>query len=96
MTLTLWGLIGFFGAMAVVWGTAHVAELLLAQRGISAEQDFRQRFPPISDEEYLARFDVEMNPQIALKVRQILSEALGVEYERIYPESRLVDDLGAE
>lgn len=57
---------------------------------------FRERFPPISDEEFLARCSPGTEPWIALKVRRILSEALAVEYERIYPTSRLQTDLGAE
>lgn len=57
---------------------------------------FNERFPPISDEEFLARCTPGTNPYIALKVRRVLSESLGVEYERIYPSSRLAEDLGAE
>lgn len=57
---------------------------------------FKKQFPPISNEEFLARCTPGTNPYIALKVRRVLSESLGVEYERIYPESRLVEDLGAD
>ena len=56
----------------------------------------RKQFPPISNQEFLERCTPGTNPYIALKVRRILSESLGVEYERIYPESRLLEDLGAE
>jgi len=57
---------------------------------------WRKQFPPISNQEFLERCTPGTNPYIALKVRKILSECLGVEYERIYPESRLVEDLGAD
>ncbi len=57
---------------------------------------FDERFPPISDAEYVARCRPKTNVHAALKVRRILSESLGVEYERIYPSSRLIEDLGAE
>lgn len=56
---------------------------------------FKARFPPISDEEFMARCPAGTNPAVALKVRRILSDSLGVEYERIYPESSLIDDLDA-
>lgn len=60
------------------------------------ERAFRERFPPISDEEFLARCPPGTDPEIALKVRETLSDARGVDRERIYPESRLIADLGAE
>lgn len=36
------------------------------------------------------------NREIALKVRKIVADQLGVEYERIYPSSSFVNDLGAD
>ena len=59
-------------------------------------ETFNERFPPISDAEFLARCSPGTDPDIALKVRRIVSDSLGVEYERIYPSSRLIADLGAE
>jgi hypothetical protein len=57
---------------------------------------FNQRFPPISDAEFVARCTPGTNQQIALKVRRIVADRLGVEYERIYPSTRFVEDLGAD
>ena len=57
---------------------------------------WRKQFPPISNQDFLDHCTPGTNPYIALKVRKILSESLGVEYERIYPESRISEDLGAE
>lgn len=57
---------------------------------------FQERFPPISDDEFVARCGPGTNREIALKVRRIVSDQCGVEYERIYPSSRLIDDLGAD
>jgi len=59
-------------------------------------REFNERFPPISDDEFLARCPPGTNPAIALKVRKIVSRQLGVEYERIYPSSSYVNDLGAD
>lgn len=71
---------------------ALVVCLIAARRKWAA---FVERFPPISDAEFLARCKPGTNPEVALKVRRIVSDALAVEYERIYPSSRFVNDLGA-
>lgn len=57
---------------------------------------FAERFPPISDEEFVALCKPGTNPVVALWVRKILAEALNVEYDHIHPSSRLIEDLGAE
>jgi len=58
--------------------------------------EFKDRFPPISDIEFVARCTPGTDPTVALKVRKMLADSLGVEYERVYPSSRLIADLGAE
>lgn len=57
---------------------------------------FNQRFPPIEDDEFIARCSPGASRDVALRVRRIVAEQLGVEYERVYPSSRFVDDLGAD
>lgn len=57
---------------------------------------FEKRFPPISDEEFMARCPPGTDPKVALKVRRIFSEQLGIDYERIYPSSNIVNDLMAD
>lgn len=57
---------------------------------------FRERFPPISDVEFLARCRPGTNPEVALKVRRIVAQHFAVEYERVYPETCFVEDLGAD
>jgi hypothetical protein len=79
-------------AVAVV-ALVITAEVILAKR---RKAKFKERFPPISDAEFMALCPPGTNSKIALKVRRILSDQLGVEYERIYPSSRIVDDLGAD
>jgi hypothetical protein len=76
---------------ATFLGILHARRL--AERHAKA---FNEKYPPISDEEFLARCTPGTNPYIALKVRRVLSECLGIEYERIYPESRLAEDLIGE
>lgn len=51
------------------------------------------RFPPISDDEFMAKMPPGTNREIALKVRRIVAERLFIEYERIHPDSSFVRDL---
>ncbi len=60
------------------------------------QESFESRFPPISDEEFLARCGPGTDPEIALGVRRIVSEKLCIEYERIHPDASFIDDLGAD
>jgi hypothetical protein len=55
---------------------------------------FNVRFPPITEAEFVARCRPGVNPDVALRVRRIVAEQLGVDYERVYPSSRFVEDLG--
>ena len=48
----------------------------------------------VSDEEFLAACSVK-DPQIALGVRQVISDCLGLDEHMIHPHNRLVQDLGA-
>ena len=82
----------------LVLGASGVIALLLMFTIVNRCQRraFEKRFPPISDEEFMARCAPGTRPEIALKVRRIVAEQMGVEYERIYPESSFVNDLGAD
>jgi hypothetical protein len=57
---------------------------------------FRERFPPISEAEYIALCSPGINPIVALRVRRVLSECLCVEYDQIYPSARITKDLDAQ
>ena len=50
---------------------------------------------PVTDEEFMAACSVK-DPEIALKVRQILSHCSGVDEENIHPHDRLIYELGME
>ena len=56
---------------------------------------YRDTHPPISDEEFLKLCDPSISPEVALKVREVLADALGMRKEEIYPDARLIADLGA-
>jgi hypothetical protein len=57
---------------------------------------FRENFPPITEAEFLARCTPGANPAVALRVRRIIADNLDIEYERIYPSSSFIEDLGAD
>ena len=54
---------------------------------------FNKRFPPIDDDEFIRRCRPGVNRDVALRVRRIVSEQLGIDYYQVYPEQRFVDDL---
>jgi hypothetical protein len=58
--------------------------------------DFKERFPPISDAEFLALCPPGTNPEVALKVRRIVADHFAIEYERVYPSTRFIEDIGAD
>ena len=74
------------GALAMLWASFAWET---RKRAMFAEQ-----FPPISDAELMERCPPGTSPSVALKVRRIVADQLGVEYERIYPSSSFVRDLG--
>jgi hypothetical protein len=57
---------------------------------------FKERFPPMTDEEFVRECGPGTNPQIALRVRRIVADQLGVDYERVHPSSSFANDLMAD
>ena len=66
---------------------------LLARRD---RVNFKEKFPPISDDEFMARCSPGTRPEVALKVRRIVADHLAVKYEQIYPSMRFIEDIGAD
>ncbi|MCC9607320.1 hypothetical protein LOC69_15630 [Blastopirellula sp. JC733] len=54
-----------------------------------------RQMAPISEDEFIRRCGPGVNRERGLKVRRIVSQQLGVDYDRVYPEQRFVEDLGA-
>jgi hypothetical protein len=82
--------------LAVVTGVLKLVSMVVLQE-IQLHASVKNYFDthlPISDEEFLELCDPEIKPEVALKVREILAYASGVEKELIYPEARLIADLG--
>lgn len=56
----------------------------------------KRKWPPISDDEFMAKCSPGVSRDTALRVRKIVSEQLGVDYERVHPDQEFVRDLGCD
>jgi hypothetical protein len=65
--------------------------LVFLARAMRRRTALGEYFPPISDAEFLARCRPGTDPEVALKVRRIVADRLGVPYERVYPSTRFID-----
>ena len=54
-------------------------------------EQFRAKYPRISDEEFMEKLPPGTNRDIALKTREIIARQMGVERERIHPETKFTD-----
>lgn len=54
---------------------------------------FDQKWPPIDDDEFIRRCHSGVDRTVALRVRAIVAEQLGISYDQIYPEQNFVNDL---
>lgn len=79
-------------SLLIVCGLLIIVVLL----AVRERKRFNEQFPPISDAEFMARCKPGTNPDVALKVRRIVSEHLAVEYARVYPESNFIEDFGVD
>jgi hypothetical protein len=83
------------GVMIAVAGVAVV--LLVYLLGVlPAAKEFESRFPPISDDEFVARCTPGTSRHVALTVRRIVATHLAVQYERVHPSMRWIEDLGTD
>jgi hypothetical protein len=81
-------------ALAAVMFVVLVLVFRIADRMRKAA--FEARFPPISDEEFVARCTPGTSPDVALRVRRIIAKHLAVEYERVHPSMNFIEDIGAD
>lgn len=69
---------------------------VLAFCSTTTRKRFESRFPPITDDEFVELCGPGTNRHIALRVRRIIADQLGVEYDRIHPSCSFVNDLGCD
>jgi hypothetical protein len=77
-------------------GVLLVAVLAGGLWAVRTRRTFRERFPPISDAEFLALCPPGVSPEVALRVRQMVAESFAVEYERVHPSMTFIEDLAAD
>lgn len=80
-----------FAILASIALLAVTIPFLIAER--QKQADFEKRFPAISDDQFMALCPPGTNREIALKVRRIVSDCSGIDYEQIYPSSNFFRDL---
>ena len=54
---------------------------------------FDERWPPISDDEFVARCSPGADRAVALEVRRMIAEQFSVPYEQVHPGQEFVGDL---
>lgn len=81
-----------FDIVLVCIGVAFVVVAMWCWEFIR-HRDFIRNWPPISDDEFIAKCSPGTNRQRALKVRRIIAEQLGVPYEHIHPDQSFIEDL---
>jgi len=52
---------------------------------------FEEKWPPIDDDEFLQRCPSDLDPNVALKVRNTIADALGIDPDEIHPGHSLLD-----
>ena len=82
--------------MQLLMLAAVAAVLIMLMGRLSADVPCKDKWPPISEDEFIRRCSPGVDRARALKVRRIISEQLGVDYDRVYPEQRFIEDLGCD
>lgn len=70
--------------------------LLIGALARTSAANWNKRWPRISDDEFVAKCATGTDRDTALRVRRIVSEQLGIDYDRIHPDQVFVSDLGCE
>lgn len=73
-----------------------IAVVVAVVVGTIQRRSFESKFPPISDNEFVELCGPGTNRDVALRVRRIVADQLGVEYDRIHPSCSFVGDLGCD
>ncbi len=84
----------FFSVVSCIAAITLVVGLIfVVASSFCDSRGFHDKWPPISDEEFLSRCTPGIRRETALKVRRIVSEQLGIPYDQVYPEQNFIRDL---
>jgi hypothetical protein len=79
------------GAAIVLAAVPAVAEWMRRKHAA-----FQERFPAISDADFLARFRPGIDPVVALGIRRLVAKHFAIEYARVHPAMTFIGDIGAD
>lgn len=89
-----------FITFAAIFGASMAVSLAAVSLGRRLCRDDRAiaywKRPPITDDQFIRLLSPGVDPVIALKVREIISDVSGVDKKNIYPDARLFGDLGMD
>ena len=83
-----------FGCIAGIVAGLYVFLLVVDRKRQARHWDaYCETHPPISDEEFVQLCAPGVKREIALRVRAIICDCTGIDYDRIHPDTRLMQDV---
>jgi len=83
-----------FACVAVAAGARIAWTLVLDGRNFARHWDVCCEIqPPISVEEFSQLSDAAVNRDVALQLRSMICDCTGIDYDRIYPNTQLMQDV---
>jgi len=83
-----------FACVAVAAGARIAWTLVVDGRNFARHWDVCCEIqPPISVEEFSQLSDAAVNRDVALQLRSMICDCTGIDYDRIYPNTQLMQDV---
>ena len=83
-----------FACVAVAAGARIACTLVVDGRNFARHWDVCCEIqPPISVEEFSQLSDAAVNRDVALQLRSMICDCTGIDYDRIYPNTQLMQDV---
>ena len=83
-----------FACVAVAAGARIAWTLVVDGRNFARHWDVCCEIqPPISVEEFSQLSDAAVNRDVALQLRSMICDCTGIDYDRIYPNTQLIQDV---
>ena len=84
---------GVSAVMILILGIVRLIEGSNVSNRFAPAEEYLETHPPISDEEFLTLCDPNVDPRIALRVRELIAEVGCLDKSIIYPDARFIEDL---
>ena len=79
--------------LIILWNRILRPAIVHHKQSRLKRQLFWKAHPPISDEEFIKRCSDGVRPDVALRVREVISDVACIDKEFIYPHMRFIEDL---